>query len=332
MVILPPGLHRIEADQYHADALRDVPTLSSSLARVILAQSPRHAWTQHPRLNPDHEPVEKKTFDIGRAAHRAVLGAGGDYVAYPDDMLASNGAASTKAAKEWAEAQRAAGNTPLKADEVDQIGEIADAVRAKLALMGIAFDPAQSEITALGEVDGVWCRAMIDNAPADARQPLYDLKTTMDASPDAVARAVMNYGYDVQAAHYLDVWKAATGEDRRFRFVFVEKTAPYEVAVVELYDHDRAVRLKRAASDDPASVAADWWTMARADAKDARRIWGECLASDTWPGYPAKVAVIGAPAWHNAQREARHESRKAAPKPSAEAIRAAAQFQAPEGM
>jgi hypothetical protein len=318
MVILPEGVHSVTAETYHADRLRDGPTLSSSLARVLLNQSPRHAWTGHPRLNAAYQSSDRKTFDIGRAAHRAVLGVGGDYVAYPPELLASNGAASTKAAREWADDQRAAGNTPLKADEVDQIGAIADAVRERLDAMRIKLDPARSELTALAEVDGVWCRAMVDNAPADPRLPLYDLKTTTDASPDAVIRAVETYGYDVQAAHYLDTWHAATGERRRFRFIFVEKDAPHEVAVVELLD----------AQDDPA----DWMLTARSKAREARRIWGECLAADEWPGYPPRVALLGARSFHNQRWADREIGMPVTTKASADTLRAAAQFMAPEGM
>lgn len=313
--MLTTGIHIIPEQEYHADPA-PAPSLSSTLARLILAKSPLHAWTAHPRLNPAWEPVEKKTFDIGRAAHRAVLGRGGDYVAYPAEYLASNGAASTKEAKAWAEGQRAAGRTPLKADEVDLVGSMADAVQRQLAAMGIKLDPARSEMAALAEIDGVWCRAMIDNAPLDPRQPLYDLKSTTDASPESLAKTVAAYGYDVQAAHYLAVWKAATGEDRKFRIIFVEKEAPYGVSVAELY---------RKPGDE-----ADWFDHADALASDARRIWGECLTSGHWPCYPARVAVIGAPGWHLTKMEDRAE-RAIAPKPTAATIARAAQWQAPEG-
>lgn len=313
--MLTTGIHTISAEAYHADPA-PMPSLSSTLARLILSRSPLHAWTAHPRLNPTWEPVEKKIFDIGRAAHRAVLGAGGDYVAYPADCLASNGAASTKEAKAWAEEQRAAGRTPLKADEVDQIGAMADAVRRQIDAMGIRLDPARSEMTALAEVDGIWCRAMIDNAPADPRQPLYDIKTTTDASPEALAKTVAAYGYDVQAAHYLAVWKAATGEDRKFRLIFVEKEAPYGVSVAELY---------RKPGDE-----ADWFDHADALAADARRIWGECLTSGRWPGYPARVAVIGAPGWHLAKMDDR-SGRTVAQKPSNATLAAVMAWQAPSG-
>ena len=184
---LSAGIHDIRAEIYHADNLRSGVTLSSSVARKIIAQSPMHAWTAHPRLNPEYEPVERKTFDIGRAAHRAILGKGGDYVAYPAGILASNGAASTSEAKAWANAHRAAGRVPLKQDECDQVEIIAQSVHRKLAAMGIKFEPDRSELTALAEVDGVWCRAMVDNAPVNPRLPLYDFKTTEDASFEAIA-------------------------------------------------------------------------------------------------------------------------------------------------
>ena len=159
---------------------------------------------------------------------------------------------------------------------------------------------------------------MIDNAPLDPRLPLYDFKTTEDASPDAVIRSVMNYGYDVQAAHYLAVWKAATGEDRKFRFVFVEKSAPYEVAVVEL-------------ANDPASEA-DWMLTAHSKAAEARRIWGDCLAANDWPGYPARIAVIGAPAWHNQKWAAQSIGNPVDHRPNNETKARATAWQAPEGM
>jgi len=320
MAYLNPGIYLdVPEARYHADDLLAQPTLSSSLARVIINQSPRHAWTQHPRLNPHHEPVEKKTFDIGRAAHRAVLGRGGEYVAIPTDYLAANGAASTKLAKDYIAEARAEGLTPLKAEEVDQIGAIADAVQSKLAAMNIRLDPTRSEVVALAKVDGVMCRAMIDNAPADPRLPLYDFKTTTDASPEAVIRAVENYGYDVQAAHYLDAWQAATGERRKMRFIFVEKAAPHEVAVIELHD-------------DP-SAESDWMLTARSKAGEARRIWGQCLTSGDWPGYPARVQIIGARGWEQSRWNEKMASRpQPAEKPSADALKAAYAAQSPERM
>lgn len=315
MTHLAPGLHHdVPEARYHADELLAVPTLSSSVAKLLL-RSPLHAWTAHPRLNPEHTPTERKTFDIGRAAHRAVLGRGGEYVAIPGELLSDDGGIRSKEAKAWVADASAAGLTPLKAAELDQIGAMAAHVTDRLAAMGIRLDPAQSEVTALAEVDGVWCRARFDNLPARGGV-FYDLKTTTDASADAVIRAVETYGYDMQAAHYQAVLEAATGQRRKVRFVFVEKEPPHEVAVIELHD-------------DPASDS-DWMTAARSKAAEARRLWSECLRTGQWPGYPVAVQIIGARGWEQARWDQRMADRAETVKPSAEAIRAAFNAQAPE--
>jgi hypothetical protein len=306
------GMYELDSETYHKDPA-PAPSLSSTLAKALLAQSPLHAWYASPRLNPDWEPVNKKTFDIGRAAHGAILGKGGDYIAIPNDMLASNGAASTKAAKAFIEEARSAGMTPLKSCEVDCIGAMKDVAEDRLAALGINLDPARSELAALAEIDGGWCRAMLDNVPLAANEPIYDLKTCESAAPDACERAIMNYGYDVQAEHYRQVWKAATGEDRPFRFIFQEKSQPHELCVVELGD--------------------DSLMMARKKIARAREIWGICLRAKQWPGYPLGVHRVELQDWFHAKWleresvEADHKSRI-----GKDIIEAAMRWQAPEGV
>ena len=67
---------------------------------------------------------------------------------------------------------------------------------------------------------------------------IVDLKTTMDASPDAFARTAANFNYPLQAAYYVDGLQAAgiASPDAVTSFVFlvVEKTPPYGVAVYTL--------------------------------------------------------------------------------------------------
>lgn len=276
-LITAPGAYPgFPAADYHADPA-PVASLSATLAKLVVGKSPLHAWHACRRLNPDWEPVERKVFDIGSAAHRSVLGAGGDYVAIPAELLAKNGAASTAEAKAFITDARDRGLTPLKAEEVEQVERMGDIAAARLAERGIVLDPARSEIVALAEIEGVWCRMMADNVPADQRAPIYDFKTCEDASPQACLRSVVSYGYDVQAAHYQAVWKAATGEDRRFTFIFQEKAAPHEVTLIAL--------------------SGSFEDLGRNRAERARRIWGECVSSGHWPGYPAGLHEIDAPAW-----------------------------------
>ena len=314
---LSPGLHRIPAADYHADKLAPAPSLSSTLARLLLNRSPRHAWWASPRLNPDWQPEDKAVFDVGRAAHRAVLGAGADYAVIPADYRAANGAASTKEAKAFIAEARDMGLTPVKAEVADQVEVMASAVRGRLAAMGIRLAPERSELGAVAQIDGCWCRALFDNVPERGRV-VYDIKTTTDASPEAVVAAIRRYGYDVQAAHYLDVMEAATGERRRMRFVFVEKEPPHEVFVGDMHD---------APGED-----GDWMETARSKAREARRIWRECSEAGEWPGFPARIGSIRAPIWHAQDWADRETGRPVIEKPSADALRAAREFQAPEGV
>lgn len=270
------GVHHLPAAEYHADPAPE-PSLSTTVGKLLLSKSPLHAWHSCRRLNPKWQPMFRKTFDIGSAAHSAVLGVGDEYVAIPESVLAANGAATTTAAKDFIASARQSGRIPLKADEVQQIEAMSAVARARLLDHGIALDPARSELCAIAEIDGIYCRAMFDNVPADPRLPIYDYKTCEDASPEACLKSILNYGYDLQEAHYKAVWKAATGETRDFVFIFQEKSAPHEVTLVKLSGSFRDVAERRAAR--------------------ARKIWGECLSANNWPGYPTGLHEVDAPAW-----------------------------------
>ncbi len=265
---------RLPSAEYHADPAPE-PSLSATLAKLIIKRSPLHAWHASPRLNPDCQPVHKKTFDIGRAAHRAILGSGDDYEVIPASLLGKNGAASTTEAKAFIASARDRNVTPLKADEVEQIEAMRTVAHAHLLECGVTLDPERSELCAVAQVDGIWCRAMFDNVSWSG--PIWDFKTIEDASPDACMRAILNYGYDIQAEHYRAVWQAATGEVRPFVFIFQEKSEPYAVTLIRLSGSFEAMAKRRAAR--------------------ARKIWADCTTAGKWPGYPLGMHEIDAPAW-----------------------------------
>ena len=56
---------------------------------------------------------------------------------------------------------------------------------------------------------------------------LYDIKTTIDASPKGFAEQVGKYMYHIQAAFYVLTCKKAGIKATDFSFIAVEKTAPY---------------------------------------------------------------------------------------------------------
>jgi hypothetical protein len=69
----PEILDDVPPDVYHADLLHPVPSLSASLAHVLVTRSPLHAWVQHPRLNPDFVAADEAKFDVGTVCHSLLL-------------------------------------------------------------------------------------------------------------------------------------------------------------------------------------------------------------------------------------------------------------------
>ena len=107
---------------------------------------------------------------------------------------------------------------------------------------------------------------------------LWDLKTTVDARPEAFSRAVWNFRYHVQAPFYLDGYYTATGESpEAFVFVAQEKTPPYAVAV---YQANEAIV-----------------DQGRREYRRDLEVYQECLATDTWPSYPTEIQSILLPRW-----------------------------------
>jgi hypothetical protein len=131
---------------------------------------------------------------------------------------------------------------------------------------------------------GVLCKARIDKIGAVGEWPLVgDIKTSADASRRAFERDLYNYGYGLQAAHYLDgletlVPLPTTGQPfRRFGFFVVESSAPWAVAVYEPDD----TTLAQAAMDRQRFL----------------RKWKHCVETGHWPGYPDGIELVSYPAW-----------------------------------
>lgn len=302
-----PGLYDMPEDAYHADPVL-TPSLSSGLARTLLTQSPLHAWTASRRLNPDYESGDRDAFDIGKVVHRLVLGKGSDFeVIRFDDWR-------TKEAKQQRDDARAAGRTPILAKNFDAAMEMAAKAHRMFASLGVTFRSRRNEQVAVALIDDCWCRAMVDHPEDDPAAPLYDYKTTEDASPAAVIRSIANYGYDVQARHYQEVWHGATGQRRGFRFVFQEKRAPFSIQIVELLD--------------ARGNEADWVEDSAQKTATARMIWRRCVAANQWPDYPPRVLLVGAPSYH---RAAWGRAEPVIP-PEPSAIAEATRWQSPSGL
>ncbi len=262
-------------EEYHGDP---VPggSLSSTGARKLLPPScpAKYRW------DADH-PVIKAEFDFGTAAHKYVLGAG------PKIKHVDAKDWRTNAAKKEAEEARAAGHVPLLAADVAKVHAMAAAIR-RHPVAGAVFDPdrgghAEQSLFWEDGATGIWCRARLDWMPAlgPRRLIVADYKTTTDASPPAIRKAVANYGYYQQAAWYIDGVRAlGLDEDPAFLFVFQEKTAPYLITIAEL-DY-QAIQVGRERN------------------AQACEIWRDCTEAGVWPGYTDEIELISLPAWMRA--------------------------------
>ena len=285
---LAEGIHDMAADQYHADPCEQ-PSLSSSIARLMLTHSPAHARAAQPRLNPDYVREEDEKFDVGTVAHALLLqGIEAVRVVDAPDWR-------TKAAKEERDEARALGITPLLAKQWDGVQQMVAAVRDQLASFDcdppLLTDGEPEKTLIWREENGVWCRARLDWLHTSG-YAADDLKTTTrSANPEQWARSLFNTGYDVQACFYLRGIQQTTGKHADFRFVVCETAPPYAVSVV--------------------SLAPDAVELARAKVKWAINEWARCLESGVWPSYPTRVAFAEAPAWELA-RWLEREEREAA--------------------
>ncbi len=251
-----------------------LPGLSSTGAKKLL-KSPAHY--QHYIQNPG---VTKDEFDLGAAVHAKVLGVGAAIDVYPDEVLASNGAISTKAAKEFAEAARAEGRIPVKrvvANVVNRMAEsvLGDPTARKLLSNGMpevsmfATDP-DTNVALRGRADYLGAR-------------MVDLKTTAgDASEAEFAISAFRLGYEIQAAHYEWIHHLITDETLPYLFIVVENTAPFLTAVHRLGD--------------------DELRMGRERARHARERFAQCRDANYWGGYTNRdggpIGILRAPVWN----------------------------------
>jgi hypothetical protein len=251
---------------YHADP---VPggSLSSSGCKTLLRSPARYIWEQ---TNP--QPY-KAAFDFGSAAHKRVLGVGAEvrYGPFKDWR--------TKAAQEFQAAARADGAIPLLADQEGVIEGMAEALKVHpVAGPLLASKNGRPEVSAFWKDPwwDVWRRARFDWLDWD----VVDYKTAASADPDVLPKKIVDFGYHLAAAWYLDAAQHFGPHDAEptYTWIFQEKEAPYEVVVAQ--------------PDDEVLAAGE-------RARDrALRLYTDCRKTGIWPGYADKTLTVGLPGWY----------------------------------
>lgn len=235
----------------------------------------------------DGHRVHRDAYDIGTAVHTKVLGVGAEAVSCPPELLDKSGGMRTADAKAWKAEQVAAGRPVLSVEQMTEVDAMAEAVLAHPLARELFERPGHAEVSIFDEVDGVKRRGRFDYLPDDGGVAV-DLKTTLSASRKEFAYATAKFGYHIQRGHYLDMLERVTGRDLDMRFVLVEKTAPYLVAVHPLNEQ--------------------YAEMGLAEAMEAVTIYRRCMADDFWPGYPMDMRPVEPPMGAIYEYQDRYES------------------------
>lgn len=258
-------LLKIPDAQYHAMHGH----VSASMLKAM-AQSPAHC-----RAMLQLEQKETDAFREGRAFHLATLeGEAKMFSQFRMKLLNW----STKEGKQEQSMFLQEKKIPLSGDKINMILAMRDAVFEHPAARDLLNGASHFEEAILwqDESTGMPCRCK-----PDAMGPgfIVDLKSCTDASPGAFARDAIKYGYHIQAAHYLNGFRALRPEveDPKFYFIAAEKEPPFAVGVYEFDADAMEFAYEKTA-----------WLL---------DFYAQCKNIDVWPGYSAKVKMMSIPKW-----------------------------------
>lgn len=279
-MITAPGIYEVSSDAYHADCA-PMPSLSSSVASILLNQSPWHAWLAHAKLNPNYQPDFDSRFDLGSAAHALLLENDGTKI-----CVIEAADFRTKDAKAKRDEARANGLHPVLAKHNFILTKMVNAAREFIEtteLKGV-FNVGHPEQTIVWQEADVWCRARLDWLTNDGGLIL-EYKSTESAQPDQFIRQIGRMGYAEQAEFYRRGLKAINAvADANHVILAQEISAPFACSLVSLDNAYREVAQRRI--------------------EEAIAIWRRCMKAGSWPGYDPRIHYAAPSAWQVAEVEA----------------------------
>jgi len=174
---------------------------------------------------------ESAAMALGTAVHTALLEPerfSAEYVVCPEECSDRR----TKAYKEWAASVD--GAIVLTADDAKTIDAIRESVRRDDFASKLLAADGHVEKSLEWTIHDVLCRMRFDKI---AGPFCIDIKTCQDATPEAFAKTIASYRYDLQASHYV-AGLSEIDHTPRFVFIAVETSAPYRVRCYEMCDDD----------------------------------------------------------------------------------------------
>ncbi len=275
----------VPEDLYHQGIVDGESSLSHSGMKTLLGKTPFHF--RHEVLHPEDR-VQKKSFDLGSAAHAYVLGAGAEQIAeirkggndaHPFGTGEPYDDFRTKDAQTKRDLAYAMNLTPILAKDVERVhAMVAELRRHPLASELLAPGSGTPEVSAFvrDPESGVLLRARFDWLRNDNRA--IDFKTVGRlADPRSFSKAAFEYGYFLQDPTYRHVAALCDYSIEEFHFVLQETTPPYAVSVCHL---------------GPATLE-----LGRLKMRQAIALYAACVAAGEWPAYSQESVEVDVPFW-----------------------------------
>jgi exodeoxyribonuclease VIII len=226
-------------------------------------KSPLHYW----HLMHDTPKEDTKAMQFGRAVHARLLkpdSFSDEYAAAPEcDRRTKEGKAI------WNELMET-GKEIISSDDMNAILAMEKEFNAvRSTLFDMKFIGTEVPLFWTDDETGVDCKGRLD---AITDEYVIDYKTTTDASTGAFHREALRYGYDLQAAMYMDAARANGYNPKGFVFIVQEKNAPYLINIIRAGD---------------AFLDRGRWLM-----RDLLMKYKECRDSDKWPGYGVNELIL----------------------------------------
>lgn len=290
-----PGIYDIGHDAYHSDPCA-IPSLSCSIAKVLIRRTPRHAWQAHARFG-NVGIIPTAVMDDGSAMHAMMLGHGhlvepirtvyGPKVKDKKKVGKPVTDYKTQESQDERDEIRGMGRIPVLAHRLPELLRCKGAALRQLeqAEDGAVFlSPGRNEVCAVSIENDVMLRCLVDRLPDDPALGAGDLKCTeMSAAPGGWDRRLQTE-YAFQCAFYRRTLRGAEGFERPpMRFGVIELDPPHGTVIMSAGETLRAI--------------------AEAEVERAIQLWRRCMRTNEWPFYGTQTNWIEAAGWQIAKAE-----------------------------
>lgn len=197
----------------------------------------------HYRYYLEHQPEDTPAYKFGRAVHAAILTPD----AYKTDfVVAPEVDRRTKAGREeyLSFLEATAGKEILSVQDAETVKAIVSAFQQNKDAVSLLDGTKRETPLFWTDDNGILCKCKVD-----AYRPgvMIDLKTSQDAETGSFTREALRYGYDVQAAHYLDAYQHIEASALpEWYFIVIEKAEPYAINILKadagFIDHGYIIR------------------------------------------------------------------------------------------